>query len=393
MPAILLLAWALLLMLTSQLPQADAPMPVVDGLARSDLLLLEAFGLHRLGAAVPTWLLAAVTAIVVAARGLFPEEVSLWSGHSSDPGTGAANAGGQGTDLDRSTAALARIDARLRTAGAAGRLLRSQRGLRLSVGHPVAGARLLGLAALAALSAWFVHGAAPLPVWTDVQPGVATATWPAWTVDGGALAPAHGRWSGACVQVGEQLRCDVQVPGGQGKFVLAGGRSAKMAGYEVTWLALANATSQLPEVVLRWLPGGPPRLVKLPVGEVGESPELGLRLHPFATRTAGPLLIGLRAADHTVFALTSPLIAPPGARTGVATVQAAEIVRLVWSPGTAAGWLVAIALALFLFGGILAWALPALQIEAGPGDALVVRRCNRSQLLAIVVDVGEPSPT
>jgi hypothetical protein len=393
MPAILLLAWALLLMLGSQVPQADAPTPVLDGLVRSDLLMLEAFGLHRLGAAVPTWLLAAVSAIVVAARWLFPEQLGLWSRHSNDPGTVDASAMGQGTVLDRNSAALARIGARLRVVGTASRLRQSQHGLCLRVGQPVAGAALLGLAAMAALSAWFVFAAAPLPVWTDVQPGASAATLTAWTADGGALAPASGRWSGTCLAAGEQLECELQVSGGHGKFVLAPGRSAELANYSVTWLARANAPSQVPEVELRWLGGGRPSLLKLPIGEVGESPDLGLRLQPFATRTAGPLLIGVRAADHTLFALTSPLIAPPGARHGAATVQTPEVVRLIWSPRTAAGWLLAIALALFLLGGILAWTLPVLQVEAGPDGMLLVRRCNRSQLLAIVAAAGEPSPT
>ncbi len=366
-PPTLLLAWVALLMLGAQLPQIDAPLPVADGLARADHLALHGFGLDRLGTSLPLLLLSSATAIVAAARLLFPGSAALLV----VPRDGQVSA--QLTDLE---ATLKRLGLRVR-----------RRNLRLSVGFPALAAWLLGAGALLAVAAWVSHATAPLPVWTDVQLGASEATWPAWTADSGGLAPASGRWAGTCERSPTGLSCQVQVPGGRGKILLAPGTSATIAGQDVAWVASTTGLRGLAEVRLRWWVAGRPWLLQLESGAVAESPGLHARLQPFSTRTAGPLVVVQQTAGISV--LSSPQLAGAGARLHAATVQRDDVVRLQWSTATSARDLLWLACLAWLLGAILGWALPVLLLEPS-AQGWIVSRCNRAYLLQSLADASLP---
>lgn len=362
----LLLAWAALLMLGGQLPQVDAPLSVADGLTRADHLTLHGFGLDRLGISLPLMLLSAATAITAAARLLFPRSLAI----SFLP-------------RDRPTAGDPLVDLEMSLKHRGFRRVR-RRDRRLTVGFPVQGAWLLGVGALLAVAAWVSQATAPLPVWTDVQLGAGEATWPAWTADPGGLAPAAGRWAGACERLpAGNLRCQVQVPGGRGRIELARGGAAAIAGREVAWVGSATGLSGLADVRLRWLVAGRPWLLQLESGAVGESAELHARLQPFATRTAGPLVVVHQASGISI--LSSPQLAGPGARLQAATLQRDDLIRLQWSTPTYALELLGMACLACLLGAVLAWVVPVLRVEVDD-DGLAVRRCNRAKLLRCAKD-------
>lgn len=359
--ATLLLAWVVLLLVGTQLPQLDAPMPVTDGLSRGDLLALQAFGLHRLGASVPLLLLCAATAIVGVARLLFPTPL-----RRTNPGM---------PPLDRLVPVLQELG-----------LHPHLRGQTVRIGAPTLGPLLLVAAGALAVAAWIAQAIAPLPVWLDVPLGQPEATLPAWTVDAGSLAPAAGRWAGQCTQEKAGLRCELQIPGGRQTVRLQPGRTSQVAGRDVSWAANATGLTNLADLRLRWLVQGRPWRLQLTTGEVGEAAELGARLQPFATRTAGPLVVVQRASGLVV--LTSPQVAGRQAQGRVATLQRPDVARLRFTTPTAAPWLLAIALLLGSIGAVLAWLRPALRLDREPGG-LVVHRCNRAQVLQKIVEFGE----
>jgi hypothetical protein len=361
--ATLLLAWVALLLLGTQLPQVDAPLPLADGLSRSDLLALQAFGLNRLGTSVPLLLLSAVTAIVAVARALFPVPVRTLP---------------RAVPLEPLLAALKKQGLRAHL-----------RGPVLTVGAPRLGPLLLGTAAVLAVAAWIAHGNAPLPIWTDVALDQPEATWPAWTVDAGSLAPAVGRWVGHCKRVEARLECQAQVPGGRGEIHLDPGYSATLAGRDVAWVAAATGLTNLTSLRLRWLVDGRPWLLQLTTGEVGEASELAARLLPFATRNAGPLVVVQRAAGVSL--LTSPQLAGPDAHPLAATVQFPDVARLQWTTPTLAPWLAGAALVLGLAGVVLAWLLPAVRIDRS-AEGVRIHRCNRPRVLQKIVELGDAGP-
>ena len=65
--ALLVVAWGIWLLVQSQLAQQHAALPTSDGLTAGDWRLVSALGQHRLASGPLTWLLAATTAIWIAA--------------------------------------------------------------------------------------------------------------------------------------------------------------------------------------------------------------------------------------------------------------------------------------------------------------------------------------
>ena len=285
LPALALL-WAGVAWLGSQVPQIHAAATVTDGLARSELLALHALGMDELAWSPAAWLLGGLTAF----------------------------------------AALTRV-------------LAQPAGLRAA--HLLAG---VGFATLLACWAWQSTGAPPIVV--DIAVGADFGVAPAWTADGGGLAPAPGRWSAACRGVApvgktpapsasdsDVLDCTVSGAGLRHQVRLAPGAPALDQGVQLTWLS--TATSPLAnQMALQWqAKRDAPDVFALALqgGVQSLAPALATRLQPIVIAEVGPLLLASDGgAKPAVRLLASPDVLPNGRST--ARVFGQHLVRVQLAP-------------------------------------------------------------
>lgn len=365
-PATLLLAGALLAFAGAQWPQADAPLAVADGLSRSDLLAIEALGLHRLGASVPAVLLATATLLVALARALLP--AAIWVGRAELP----------------------MIHAALQPSFSARWPLRLTRSGGMRAGLPDVGAWLLAAAAACAFAHILYAATQPLPVLIDVPVGEPEAHVEAWRTDAGALAPAPGRWRGQCQRTGSRLRCTLDVPGARHDLTLHPGTTTHSGNQAVTWLDLGRSASPA-ALALQWQPAGArqPYALTLQTGQVRDAPALGLRLHPATTRATGPLVLGVDVTKGKLFALASPVLAPRAPTTATAT--GSELVRLQLATRSF-DVLLLLALVLAVAGALAAWWLPGLILRSVGPDRFALIACNRTEFVDRIRVVAESMP-
>jgi len=360
-PVALLLAWSLLALAATQLPQADAPLPVADGLSRADHLSLAALGLHRLGDSALFALLAGLSVLVFVARGLFPLDTAIW------------------------TAPLANrsaTEAALRQHLPALQLVRQGEVTIGSLGWPRLASAALLLGAAAALAFVALRAGQALPIWVDVPLGAAEAPLEAWRADAGRLAPAPGRWRGNCQRTPTggaiaPLRCSLERPGGRDSWTLLPGQAISLGEHRLAWVATGRAaTPQAFEV--RWQPPGArtPSAIQLTSGEARDAATLHTRWLPTTTRGAGPLVIGVER--ERTFGLVSPVLAP--GQPALATAIGPEVVRLQLTP-LAPWWLLWSALLLAASGAALAWLRPAVRLHLDAADTLHLLSCNRLAVL------------
>ena len=365
--AALLLAFSLLALVGTQLAQADAPTTVPDGLARADLLLLLAVGLDRLPSSVLTWLLLALSAVAALAHALFPEDGVRWRGTllAIDEAQPAIQA------------ALAKLELRATPVW-------HRRGdaIAMTLGFPRAGRVLLAASGLLLGVHLILSAAVPLPALLDVPLGAAPGPVPTWTPDAGVLAPAQGRWYGACAREGDGVRCHLDTPGARQDLRLRAGESTVIQGLRYTWLATGR-TAAMSTFALRWPPGA--QTTPLTVVQSLPVPQLGLRLLPTASREAGPLVLALGDTNKSqpLQILAAPVLLPQGHLA--ATVTGGEVLRIQVARDRPA-WPLWIALLCAALGALLAWALPCLRLQIRPGlpAAIEVDACNRPSLLAAV---------
>lgn len=365
-----LVVWALLALIATQIPQADAPAAVADGLSRSDLLLLQNVGLDRLGASVLAWLAVALTLVVGLARALFPQDATQW--------TGVARAA-----IDPAQTVAQALSSAL--PGAQPRWRRSHRDAALTIGHPAWGRLALSLSGGAAIAYVLLASQVALPVLLDVPLGAAGATASAWTAEGGALAPAPGHWEANCTRSPGGAECKVQGGGSPAQVHLSAGSSALVGPHRYTWIATGRA-ADMPSLTLRWQRDPKPALpltVQLTPGVPADSASLHLSLRPAVHADTGPLVMAASDRDGVTDArvLASPALVPKGRLAATAT--GGEVLRIeVADPKPF--WLLWLSLLLAGIGAVLAWALPAVHLTCaeGVGAAWTVHSCNRPAFLA-----------
>lgn len=276
--AALVAAWVLWLLAATQLPQAAAPLPVSDGLARGDWILLEALGLHSLGDGLPLWLLSALTLAF---------------------GIGFVG--------------LARI-----TSAPAERSPPSARLPRL----------LAALAVVAWIAAIVVAAAVDAPRWIEL-PVTGAAAPPVQPAQ--ALSFELGRWqrsamtAASCVAVDAEMRCSL--PGNDEPLVFRGHQTVEREG--VVWTrrgVQSDAEAAAGRLELDDSISGQGR-VGFDVGAERATiiPALRARVALVGTKRSGPVLTG-RIGDGSTL-----LLAGPGLANGeaVARLRAVHRVRLL----------------------------------------------------------------
>lgn len=370
----LAVGWAALALVGTQLPQADAPWPVTDGLSRPDLLAIHGLGLDRLAGSAAFWLLLSLTIVVAVARLLFPEAVAVW--RSARPAT---------DDL------AARLLKSLKTACPRVRATTFDGRVRIDVGAPVVGPVLLVAAGIAAAVCLAFFATSSLPVWVDVPVDGAERALHASSPDGGTLGTAAGRWRGRCAPAAGRVQCSLDVPGALPAFTLAPGEATSVAGMRFAWVATGRTTDAGSPTLL-WRPTGSQvdYAIRLQAGQMREALALGgARFLDVPTQTAGPLVLlhyGPTQA-RTGAALVSPALGLPGRE--VAAVQTTDVVRLQKTEDLPIG-LLWIALALAATGAWLSWGVARLRVEVDPqaSRGVVVHSCNRLRLLGIVTEAA-----
>ena len=267
--------WIGVLWLTTQVPQLHAAGLGTDGLPRGELLALHALGLTNLAWSLAVWLLAGLTAFAVVAALL----------------TGRAR-----WQLRDGVVALAFV-------------------------------------VLAGSWLWVTQSSPPVVL--DIPVGDKQAQVAAWTLDGGGLAPAPGRWEGACLaQPGSvALKCTVVGAGLRHEVALSPGDSAASHGAQLTWLASAPAPMPGP-MTLNWRakPDGRDQFaLNLQAGEGVAAPLLNARLQANGAKELGPFVLVTDAgpAPHLRL-LASPAILPAGRPT--AQLVSAPVVRVQIAP-------------------------------------------------------------
>jgi len=383
---VLLLAWAFLLWLGSQIPQINSALTTQDGLSRHDLLLLDAQGWTQLPRAGLWWLLLAITAIVLLGRRLFSTEHHVWQVELP------LNQRDQARDLLKHHGTTPQIW----TAVAAKQTIHEGRDVvHGSIGSPKL---LAGLRLSAALSVLFQLSSAalePKSVRIDVAIGQPLAAIDAWTVDGGSLSPAAGRWRGACAAIGAQLKCDLEVPGAQHSASVAAGHPTDIDGNTLTWVGVAPAPVA-EKFALTWATNAakPPVLLRLAPQQALDAPTLHARISALNTHLAGPLVL-IAPEKTAMIALTSPIFAGAAhAEIRPDSAQSGLIARLHWAP-TRALWPWALVLCL-AFAALM---LDFTQIHAvwtlrsAHTVIVTVRSCNRPawlvRLRAAIAKLGD----
>ena len=348
-----LVVWALLAVMATQIPQADAPAAVADGLSRSDLLLLHSVGLDRIGASVLAWLAVALTVVVGIAHALFPQDALVWTG------TAAA-----AIDPEHTVAqALALVLPRARP-----RWRRSEPAAELTIGFPRWGRAALGLSGAVVMAYVLVASQRSLPVLLDVPLGVAGAPATAWTAEAGAAVPASGHWEASCTRSAQGAHCTVQGAGSPARLNLSAGSSVVVGGHRYTWIATGRA-ADLPALTLGWQrdpwPAAPLAL-QLSPGVPADVASLGLTLRWASHVDTGPLVMTVAQREGRAQArlLASPALLPKGRLA--ATVTGGEVLRIEVADHPPL-WLLWLGLVLGGLGAMLAWALPAVHLRCGQG--------------------------
>ncbi len=341
-PATLFILWLALLWAGTQVPQAWAPLGHPDGGSRADLLAMAGLGLHHLAGSLPTWLLAASTLVVAAAR--------LLHRPAESP----------------ATERLSSLEARLGKVVGGATWRRSSGGRALRFGPVVAFRALLAIAAVLVLTGWLVHGhgVAPTILQTDAAGSVT-----ALAVDAGRRV-ATASVSGRCSQQQGTLECTLAgaTPGladVQGQVVVAPGRPATIGAQTVTLLA-HRPLHTVDRGRLRWRRGGPGATdaaasdqnqdakatwyaFELPAGKSVTVPSLGAQVSLVDGRRAGPLVVASASGKVSVAAAAGVVVGAPTMRLEAA--RAARVVvgqdhaRWFWA---GAGVLLLLAFAIFL---------------------------------------------
>lgn len=371
---VLLLAWALLLWLGGQIPQINSALTTQDGLSRHDLLLLDAQGWTQLPRAGLWWLLLAITAIVLIGRQLFSAEQHVWQ----------AELPINKRDQARALLGNLALPPQIWTAVASKQTVQERaEAVYGTLGHPKLLAILRLSAALTVLFQLTSVALEPQSVRLDVAMGQPLAAIDAWTVDGGSLSPAAGRWRGACAAQGSQLKCALEMPGTQHSATVAAGYPADIDGNTLTWLAVAPAPVA-DKFALTWAQNAdkPPVLLRLAPEQALDAPTLHARISALNSHLAGPIV--LIAPEKTpLIALTSPIFAgAPRAEIRPDSAQTGLIARLHWAP-TRAPWPWALALALAFAALILDFTQihAVWTLRAGQSVIVTVRFCNRAAWL------------
>ncbi len=370
----LLLAWAFLFWLGSQIPQINSALTTQDGLSRHDLLLLDAQGWTLLPRGGLWWLLLVLTAIVLSGRWLFTAEKQLWQAELS---------------LDKHERLRALLSdmpqlPRLWRAFVAKPTMQQNHGfIHGTRGTPklLAGLWLSsGALALVQLTAAALE---PQSVRLDVAVGQPLAAIDAWTVDGGSLSPAAGRWRGACTAVGLQLKCQFELPGAQHTATIGPGRPAEIDGNTLTWLSVAPAPVA-DNLDLTWQqePDKPPLLLHLTPGQAQDAPTLRARLSGLNSHIAGPMAL-IVPENAPIIALISPIFAG-AARAEIRPnpAQSGVIARLQWAPNRAL-WPWALVLLVAFAALVLDFTQIHAQWRVFAGDRLIVslHSCSRAAWL------------
>lgn len=380
-PAWLLLAWAGLLLIATQLPQADAPLVTADGLARPDVLALRSLGLDRIFGSVLAWLLAAATLYVAVVRGLFTDEVAVWRADATVPAQALSQALAEAIARNQSGRGLA-----VRTRAIAG-------GTRLEVGRPGWTAALLATGGLLLAAHLLVTARGELPVFVDVPIGSPAGPLKAWVAEGGSLAPAPGRWAGACKAAGQALHCTLEVPGGRIDGDVLPGRLTRGDRHHLAWVSRTTAATSN-QLQLDWYRPDPVSL-RLPVGEVRQAGALQARLQAVTSSGAGPIVLVSQgpAAERQLSIWTTPVLAPRS--RPVATVHGAEIARFQVLAPASPPWLAGAGLLLLGLALLAGGRRPQVRLDVS-GERVthvVVHSCNQADLLAVIErTVGQSSP-
>lgn len=292
--------WSVWLLVATQISQAAAPSPVVDGLARGDWLSIEALGLHALGNGLPLWLLCALS--VALGAGMF----------GLGPGTASGSS---------------RRDGRV-------------------------GGWLGLLAAAVWIAAIVATALVPPPRWLDL-PIPTTGSPPVQSAQ--TLALEQGRWQGtalaggSCTGNGDDLRCTL--PEGGGPLAIGGGAVERdgllwvLRGVQ-TDADAASGRLELDDALSNQgrvgFDVGPERATLVPA--------LRARVALVGTRRTGPVLTA-RVGDGP-----AQLLAGPGLSTGpaVARLRAVQRVRL-FAASPWPGRIGTLAAALTLLAVALAW--------------------------------------